>query len=578
MGGDAASRRPEERAEAEVAVRVVVDEPALEKPFDYLVPATFDVRVGTMVRAPLHGRRVGGWVRELNVTPPAGVELRPLAKVTGWGPAAELFDLADWAAWRWAGRAPHFLRTASPPAAVLGLPPREDGFVPTVPGAPPIDGERVVLRLPPAADVYPVIVAVAMRGTTLVVTPAHATAQLLASRLRRAGVPVAVLPREWVRAAAGARVVIGARSAAWGPAVDLRAVVVLDEHEEVHQEEASPTWHARDVAAERARRAGVVCVLTSPCPSLEALAWGELVTVDRTAERAGWPAVDVIDRRKEDPRRADLYSPRIVDLVRSGRRVVCVLNRKGRVTLLACAACGELARCERCGAAVAMDDDTLQCRACAATRPPVCMSCGSTKLKVRRLGTARAREDLERLAGVRVGEVTGDTDGLPDAPVLVGTEAVLRRVDYADAVAFLDLDAELLAPRYRAAEQAMALVARAARLVGGKAGGGRLLLQTRLPRHEVVLAALHADPARLSDAEAARREPLGWPPFTAMAHVSGAPAAEFVAGVPPTVQVLGPANKSYLLRAPDHQVLCDALAATPRPPGRLRVAVDPLRV
>ena len=319
---------------------------------------------------------------------------------------------------------------------------------------------------------------------------------------------------------------------------------------------------------------------TSPCPSLEALRWGDLLVPERTAERAGWPVVDVIDRGREDPKRVDLYSPRLVDLVRSGRRVVCVLNRKGRARLLACATCGDLARCERCGATVELLEDALHCRACAAARPAVCASCGGSKLKVRRLGTARAREDLERLAGVAVGEVTGESDALPDALVLVGTEAVLRRVDHADAVAFLDLDAELLAPRYRAAEQALALVARAARLVGGKTAGGRLLLQTRLPRHEVVLAALHGDPTRVSTAEAARREPLGWPPFHAMAHVSGAPASEYVEGLRarPGVQVLGPADGAYLVRAADHERLCDALAAVPRPAGRLRVAVDPLRV
>ena len=72
-------------------------------------------------------------------------------------------------------------------------------------------------------------------------------------------------------------------------------------------------------------------------------------------------------------------------------------------------------------------------------------------------------------------------------------------------VAFLDLDQELLAPRYRAAEEALALLVRAARLVGGRAGGGRLLLQTRLPDHEVVQAALLADPARVAAAEADRR-------------------------------------------------------------------------
>jgi len=32
------------------------------------------------------------------------------------------------------------------------------------------------------------------------------------------------------------------------------------------------------------------------------------------------------------------------------------------------------------------------------------------------------------------------------------------------------------------------------------------------------------------------------------------------------------------VRAADHVTLCDALAATPRPAGRLRVAVDPMRI
>ena len=35
---------------------------------------------------------------------------------------------------------------------------------------------------------------------------------------------------------------------------------------------------------------------------------------------------------------------------------------------------------------------------------------------------------------------------------------------------------------------------------------------------------------------------------------------------------------AWRLRAPDHETLCDALAAVPRPPGRLRIEVDPLRI
>ena len=143
--------------------------------------------------------------------------------------------------------------------------------------------------------------------------------------------------------------------------------------------------------------------------------------------------------------------------------------------------------------------------------------------------------------------VTGDSESLPDCDVLVGTEAVLHRAGKADVVAFLDLDAELLAPRYRAAEQAMALLARAARLVGGRSGGGRLLVQTFLPRHEVLQAVLHADPSRVAKVEMSRRELLGLPPFAALAAVSGAGATEFAAA---TGLEASSSGEVVLLRAP----------------------------
>jgi len=116
--------------------------------------------------------------------------------------------------------------------------------------------------------------------------------------------------------------------------------------------------------------------------------------------------------------------------------------------------------------------------------------------------------------------------------------------------------------------------------VGGKAGDGRLVVQTFLPRHEVMQAALHGDPTRVSEAEAARRALLGYPPAAALAEVSGPAAPTFVdgLGVPLGVEVLGPSDGRWLVRAPDHARLCDALAAAPRPPGRLRVAVDPSRI
>ena len=555
--------------------RVLPDVAALERVFDYLIPEPLrdQVRVGTIVRIDLHGRRVGGWVVEVTDAPATDRPLKPLAKVTGWGPAPELVELSSWAAWRWAGRRSAFLRAASPQVAVRSLPSATGSAraLSTRSGSISAgDSRRIstqnggtgvtVVRVPPAADVVPHVLDGLGDADGLVLASSVGAAARLARRLRDTGRRVALMPRDWAMAAGGGCTVVGARAAAWAPVPALGAVVVVDEHDEAYQEERAPTWNARDVALERARRADAPAVLLSPCPSLEALEAGELVTLRRADEREGWPVLEIVDRRRDDPTRG-LYSERLVQLLRSERRVVCVLNRKGRARLLACAACGELARCEHCGAVVAQLEATLVCRRCEQERPAVCAACGSTRLKVLRPGVTRVQEDLDRLAG---------------RPVVVGTEAALHREEAADAVAFLDFDQELLAPRYRAGEEAMALLARAARLVGGRDRDGRLLVQTRVPRHEVLDAVVHADPGRLAVVESARRAALRLPPEAAVAIVSGEAAEQFVFAVE-GVELLGPTDGRWMLRAPDHATLCHALAAVPRPPGRLRVEVDPLR-
>jgi primosomal protein N' (replication factor Y) len=403
---------------------------------------------------------------------------------------------------------------------------------------------------------------------------------VLAGRLRQAGGDVAILPQEWAQARAGAAVVVGARAAAWGPCPDLAAVVVVDGHDEALAQDPAPTWHAAVVAAERARRAQVPCVVVSACPTLELLAAGPVRLVDRRRERQGWAALEVLDRRGDDPRQG-LYSAQLVSLIRQARRVVCVLNRTGRARLLACPPCGELARCERCGAALREGEPpaALICPQCGLRRPAVCAACGSTRLRVLRIGVSRARAELETLAGRAVGEVTAASPRVPDTDVLVGTEAVLRRLGPADgfgAVAFVDFDQELLAPRVRAGEEALALLAQGSRLVRGRKG--QVLVQTRLPGHAAIRAALLADPAVLAAGEWELRRALRLPPVTAVAVVSGPGAPLYVdalRGGP--LEVLGPDGDRWLVKAPDAATLAEGLAAVPRPAARLRVAVDPPR-
>ena len=127
----------------------------------------------------------------------------------------------------------------------------------------------------------------------------------------------------------------------------------------------------------------------------------------------------------------------------------------------------------------------------------------------------------------------------------------------------------------------MALLALAGRLVGGRRDGGRVLVQTTVPDHEVLHAARLGDPGRTVEGERARRELLRLPPAAPVAVLSGAAAPAFVErlGSPLGVEVSGPAaDGSWLVRAADHGTLADILAAVERPQGRLRIAVDPVRL
>jgi len=75
---------------------------------------------------------------------------------------------------------------------------------------------------------------------------------------------------------------------------------------------------------------------------------------------------------------------------------------------------------------------------------------------------------------------------------------------------------------------------------------------------------------------------LGGTPATipSSAAVSGAAAPEFMGafGEPEGIRVQGPVDDAWRVIAPDHATLTAALQAVPRPPGRLRIAVDPLRL
>jgi primosomal protein N' (replication factor Y) len=576
--------------------RVVPDVTAVEREFDYIVPDRLAalVRVGTIVRIPLHGRRVRGWVVADDVEPAAAADrLLELLAVSSAGPPPEVVDLAGWVAWRWAGPRVAVLRSASPPNRVApSIPVSPPGSSPTPVTPVPVEFPpevRIVRRAPLLDRRATVEALLAAEGSTIALVADFARAAALARHLEgrghavallHSGAPDAARTDAWHRAAQGGVVVVGGRVAAFAPVPDLAAAMVVDDADEALQEERSPTWHARDVLLERARRAGVSFAVVSPAPAVEMLGLAE-TTVETDApdvERNGWPRTLVVDRRDEPPG-AGLLSDTLASSLRTaGGLAVCVLNRRGRFRVLVCDQCRAVLRWDRA-------DD----------RPVVCPECGATRLRVVRAGVTRIREELAALvAGARVVDIDTTSKEVPDADIVVGTEAVLHRAEIRrrrpTLVAFLDLDQELLAPRYRAAAQAHWLVTRGAQLLAGRPRTETmLLLQTRLPDHVVVEAVANGRPDLVAAAELDDRRMLGYPPYGALAELTGdddalvavAEALRALDVQAVAVTVFGPSDGRVLVHSGEWGQLADALElALPagRSLGRVRAAVDPPRV
>lgn len=574
--------------------RVVPDVTGVDKVFDYLIPEVLkdSIKIGVRVRVPLHGRNVAGWVVAIG-DPSDGLavdKIRSVIKVLGLGVTSEIVDLANWATKRWVGRMRSFISTGAPKTLIAKVPsarymPRAVNFASQAIETLEKYGSGL-LTVAPLTNLSTIVSAVACDGPTIVILPTQNRAKLLSAALKANNFSVALWPQDWASAMGGVDVVIGTRSAVWAPVAKFASIVVVDEHDDLLQEERSPTWHAREVAIERARRCDARCVLLSPVPSLAARKWaGDRIVVDT---QNPWPKFVIIDRNLDEQWSRSLISSELIEELRDkSRKIVCVLNTKGRARLIACGACRTVLRCEKCDAALVQPDQTkLACPRCGESRPVICQSCGSGSCAVIKPGVSRLREELEAAANRAVIEVTATSENINQrGGIFVGTEAALHRVQSADTVAFLDVDSELLAPRYRASEIVGALIVHAARLVGRSENEPRILLQTHTPDNLFLQGISRGDLKNYFETDSARREMLQFPPFGAIAQISGKGTSSFLdslnesldyASVVRTVII---DSDSGLVRAQSWQVLTDVLTTAKRPAkSQLIIHLDPPRV
>ncbi len=335
------------------------------------------------------------------------------------------------------------------------------------------------------------------------------------------------------------RVAVGARSAVFAPVQNLAAIVVDEEHEPSYKQGAAPRYHARDVAAVRARLEGARLILGSATPSLETLHRVAAGTVRRYAlpRRIGdrpLPPVQLVDLRsavRSPDAGAVPWSESLDTAVREAlerrEQVILLLNRRGFAAFLQCPACGHVPECPRCAIALTLHatPPALRCHYCSheAPVPALCERCGRSTQRRRGLGT----EQLEHFVGLRypaarIARMDLDTTstkwghhrilervGRREVDILVGTQMIAKGLDFpgVTVVGVVDADTSLHFPDFRSAERTFQLVAQVAGRAGRGPAGGRVVVQTRAPEHPALRAAAAHDVAAFSAAELPLRAP-----------------------------------------------------------------------
>ncbi|WP_080840257.1 primosomal protein N' [Cohnella massiliensis] len=357
---------------------------------------------------------------------------------------------------------------------------------------------------------------------------------------------------EWRKIRDGsARVAVGARSAIFAPFENIGLIVIDEEHESSYKQEESPKYHARDVAAERARKHGAAVVLGSATPSMESYGAAKypgsgveadlrpvyVALPERVAARP-LPPVSIVDMREElrlgnRAMFSNLLKEKLEDRLDKGEQTVLLLNRRGYSTFVMCRSCGYTAQCPHCDIALTYHRGSrnLRCHYCgyAEREPEECPSCQSRHIRFFGTGTQKVEEALAlAFPGVRVIRMDVDTTSEKGshekwltafrerkADVLLGTQMVAKGLDfpYVTLVGVLAADSALRLPDFRAPERTFQLLTQVAGRAGRHELPGEVVIQTYEPEHASIAAARRHDYGGFALEELRHRRMMAYPPY-----------------------------------------------------------------
>lgn len=339
------------------------------------------------------------------------------------------------------------------------------------------------------------------------------------------------------------RIVIGARSAVFGPLQNIGLVIIDEEHENTYKQTSpAPRYDARLVAEKICEINGASLIKGSATPDVEsyfkALSTNNLITIKNRFNNVNLARVTVVDMREEfykDSRSifSNTLKNAIYNTLDNKKQAILLMNRRGFYTSVQCKTCGEVIKCPNCDIPMIYHatDKTLKCHWCNSQRPvpDKCPSCNSEEIKMSGMGTQRIetiaqklfpKAKIARIDSDILSTKTGYIDILDkfqngEIDILIGTQMIAKGLDNKNVtlVGVIDADISFALPDYRSGERGFQLLMQVAGRAGRGEFDGNVIFQTYNPELYAIKNAKSQNYSEFYNNEIHRREIFDYPPF-----------------------------------------------------------------
>ena len=345
----------------------------------------------------------------------------------------------------------------------------------------------------------------------------------------------------WLDMQQAAAIMLGTRSSLFTPMKAPGLIILDEEHDSSFKQQEGFRFSARDVAIARAKRLGVPVVLGSATPSLESLFNVErrryrLLHLSGRAGNAVAPVFQLLDIRNKKMQTglSDILISAIKTTLSENQQVLLFLNRRGYAPVQICHGCGWVSRCRHCDANLVIHaaETLLRCHHCGAEQELIkhCPACKTGELQALGMGTERIEETLIRLfpdkSVLRLDRDTTQRKGSLEnylqqinsgaANIIIGTQMLAKGHHFPNVtlVAILDIDSGLFSIDFRAGEKLAQLIVQVAGRAGRADKPGRVILQTRQPRHPLLLTLLESGYRAFAQTVLQERQQANLPPYS----------------------------------------------------------------